>query len=90
MCHHDSNSDAIAGGNFPHSNIKIWKANTSNVLEGGGTKKLMLETKSTKYIFYQISSPSERKIQNLFLNRALIPQDYNTGLQIRDFWCAFS
>ena len=67
MCHHDSNSDAIAGGNFPHSNIKIWKANTSNVLEGGGTKKLMLETKSTKYIFYQIFSPSDTQKDSKFV-----------------------
>ena len=26
-----------------------------------------------------------KKIQNSFLKRALIPFDYNTGLQIRDF-----
>ena len=31
-----------------------------------------------------------RKIQNPFFKRALIPYDYNTGLQIRDFWHDFS
>ena len=31
-----------------------------------------------------------RKIQNSFFKRALIPYDYNTGLQIRDFWHDFS
>ena len=54
MCHHDSNSDAIAGGNFPHSNIKIWKANTSNVSKGGGTKKSMPETKRVAQNTYSI------------------------------------
>ena len=36
--------------------------------------------------FYQMP----RKIKNSFLKRALIPYDYNTGVQIRDFWYDFS
>ena len=35
--------------------------------------------------FYQ----TPRKIQNSLLKRALIPYDYNTGVQIRDFWYDF-
>ena len=67
--------------------IKLCVTKFANV-KGGGTKN---QKGSTKYIFYQFSAlQTPRKIQNLFLNRALIPQDYNTGLQIRDFWCAFS
>ena len=31
--------------------------------------------------FYQ----TPRKVQNSFLKRALIPYDYNTGVQIKDF-----
>ena len=61
--------------------------------KGGGTKKSMPETKrvaQNTYSIYFLALQTHRKIQNLFLNRALIPQDYNTGLQIRDFWCAFS
>ena len=61
--------------------------------KGGGTKKSMPETKRVAQNTYSIkfsALQTPRKIQDLFLNRALIPQDYNTGPQIRDFWCAFS
>ena len=50
------------------------------------TKRVAQNTKS-----YKFSAPqTQRKIQNSFLKRALIPYDYNTGLQKREFWCDFS
>ena len=45
-------------------------------IKGGGTKKSMPETKRVAQITYSInfSAPqTPRKIQNLFLKRALIP-----------------
>ena len=61
--------------------------------KGGGTKKSMPETKRVAQNTYSIkfsALQTPRKIQNSFLKRALIPYDYNTGLQIRDFWRDFS
>ena len=63
------------------------------LFKGLGTKESKPETKRVAQNTYSIkfsALQTPRKIQNLFLNRALIPEDYNTGLQIRDFWCAFS
>ena len=61
--------------------------------KGGGTKKSMPETKRVAQNTYSIkfsALQTTRKIQNSFLKTALIPYDYNTGLQIRDFWSDFS
>ena len=61
--------------------------------KGGGTKKSVPETKrvAQNTWLYKFSAPqTPRKIQNSFLKRALIPYDYNKGLQIRDFRDNFS
>ena len=50
--------------------------NLPKCFKGGGAKKVDARNRkgNTKYIIYQIFSPSEpRKIQNSFLKRALIP-----------------
>ena len=46
---------------------------------------------SIKYIILQIFSPLNAQEDSKFIfKRALIPYDYNTGLQIRDFRRDFS
>ena len=68
-------------------------AKGTSQFKGGGTKKPMPETKRVAQNTYSIkfsALQSPKKIQNLILKKALIPEDYNTGLQIRDFLCAFS
>ena len=59
-------------------------------VKGGGTKNQTKRVAQNTYSIKFSALQTPRNIQNLFWNRALIPQDYNTGLQIRDFWCAFS
>ena len=52
----------------------------------------MTETKrvAQNTLSYKLSAPqTPKKIENLFLKRALIPYDYNPGLQIRDFGISF-
>ena len=73
-----------------HTHTYIECLNIIKYVKGGGTKnqtkRVAQNTKSIKFSAFQ----TPRKIQNLFLKRALIPKDYNTCLQIRDFWHDFS
>ena len=50
-------------------------------IKGLGTKKVEIRN--------QNAPKMPKKIKNSFLKRAQIPYDYNTGLQIKDFWCDF-
>ena len=59
-------------------------------LTGGGTKNQTKRVAQNTYSIKFSALQTPRKIQNSFLKRALIPEDYNTDLQIRDFWQAFS
>ena len=62
-------------------------------IKGEEAKKSMQETKRVAQNTHSIkfsALQTPRKIQNSFLKRALIPYDYNTGLQIKNFWHDFS
>ena len=71
----------------------IWKCYILAV-KGVRTKKVddRNQKGSTKYIILQIFSPlnAQEVLKFDFLKRAQIPHDFNTGLQIRDFWYDFS
>ena len=51
-------------------------------IKGLGTKKVEIRN--------QNAPKMPKEIKTSFLKRAQIPYDYNTGLQIRDFWLDFS
>ena len=89
LCYNHKGLELFSKTNFESSwaseGMKICK-----FVKGGGTKNQTKRVAQNTYSIKFSALQTPRKIQNSFLKRALIPYDYNKGLQIRNFWHDFS